>query len=101
MGEKSSAAERGNSLESLQWCWFEVGITEAPPLFVLLGWVVSRGGVQTSCCIDDEEDVQRGRQRSDSHGAPGSEPAHFLPRPAEHRDAFVCAHTRVRACLLM
>ncbi|TKS76730.1 Calmodulin-binding transcription activator 1 [Collichthys lucidus] len=43
---------------------------EALPLSVLLGWAVSRGE-QTSCCIDDEEDVQRGRQRSDSHGVPG------------------------------
>ncbi|CAB1414658.1 unnamed protein product [Pleuronectes platessa] len=79
-GKKSSAAEWGNSLESLQWSRGKVGIMEALPLSVLLGWAVS-GGEQTSCCIDDEEDVQRARQRSDSHGAPGSEPGHFPPRP--------------------
>lgn len=90
-GEKSSTAEWGNSLESLQWCWCEVSITEALPLSVLLGWVVSRG-VQTSCCMDDEEDVQRGRQRSDSHGVPGSESGHFPPCPVEHHNAFACTH---------
>lgn len=53
---------------------------EALPLSVLLGWAVSRGE-QTSCCIDDEEDVQRGRQRSDSHGVPGSELGCFPAEP--------------------
>lgn len=40
-GEKSSATQWGNSLESQQWS--KVGIVEAPPLSVLLGWVDGRG----------------------------------------------------------
>lgn len=41
---------------------------------------LSAGGGQTSCCIDDEEEGQRGRQRSDSHRVPGSVPGCFPPR---------------------
>lgn len=95
--DKSSPTEWGNSLESLQWGWGKVSITETTPLSVLLGWAVS-GREQTSCCIADEEDMQRGRQRSDSHGVSGSEPGHFPPRPeANHHNAsaFFALFTKV------
>lgn len=56
---------------------------------------LSAGGGQTSCCIDDEEDVQRGRQRSDSHGVPGSVPGRFPPRPAARHVVSACAHIHI------
>lgn len=87
--EKSSGTEWGNSLEFWQRGWGKVSNLEAPPLSVLLGWVVSRGE-QTSCCIADEEDVQSGHQRSDSHGTSGSEPGYFPPRHEVHHNVFAC-----------
>lgn len=49
-------------------------------------------GGTTSCCKDDEEDMQHGRQRSDSYRASGSLPDCFpLCRAAYHAGS-VCTH---------
>lgn len=49
-----------------------------------------REGGETSCCKDDEEDMQHGRQRSDSYRASGSIPDRVLLCCAAYHAGSVC-----------